>query len=498
MKQFFSIYFIAVLIVAFPNESVSQDLDNTFGINGESIVDINNQVQEVNTVKVQTDGKILVCGNNFTPDEYFVIRQNTNGTLDNTFNTNGVLTFTIPGASVDGGSNTMSLQPDGKILVGGSDYDGTTIGSVVVRINTDGSFDNTFGVNGFAKFSILGSSDIVNSILVLPNGQLYVIGTAYNGTLNEVYIAKLNTDGSFDNTFNTNGKITFSGSTGNNQAILQTDNKIVIGNGSIVQRINTDGSFDSNFGVSGVVTITGINVRSISLLKSNKIIIAGDSIGYFAIARLNTDGTIDNTFGTNGKNIFTPTVLANANNIFRSVAEDTINNNIIAGGYTFFAQGDIGYMSVVEFSPNGTTGNYITINGCPMNTGYRYSQVYSLLIQKDRKIVLAGPEGNASNDDIAVVRLNANFGTFIATGVLPSTEISSGFNIFPNPANQNINVHSVYNIMQIKVIDVLGNEVLNVNDSGNTQIDISSMPKGLYNFVITTDKGTGSKKVSVQ
>ncbi|HSZ24507.1 MAG TPA: T9SS type A sorting domain-containing protein, partial [Cytophagaceae bacterium] len=61
-----------------------------------------------------------------------------------------------------------------------------------------------------------------------------------------------------------------------------------------------------------------------------------------------------------------------------------------------------------------------------------------------------------------------------------------------------VTVNSTYNIQEIKVLDVLGNEVINQTANGNAQINVSTLPKGLYNFVITTDKGTGSKKVNVQ
>jgi uncharacterized delta-60 repeat protein len=485
---------IRILIIAIFNSNFlfSQDLDNSFGTNGKVLVDINNQYQFTSTLKVQTDGKIIVYGGKRGPGEFTIIRLNINGSLDNTFDVDGIKTIGLVTTSIES-SNTMSLQADGKILIGGSDYDGTNVGSVLVRLNTDGSMDNTFGTNGLLRFDISTYEEFVGSILVLSNGKIVLVGNGYNGTSNEIYVAKLNSDGSFDSSFDTDGKVVISGVTGNNQAILQSDNKIVIGSSYKVIRINTDGSFDNSFGTNGVVALSDIEVTSLVLLESGKIALAGTKLGTsFAVARLNTNGSLDNSFGINGITFVDPAGIEYAANVFRTVAEDTVTNKLIAGGYSQVSSPIAHYMVVVEFQSDGTLGNYTTVN-----VGTEKSDVYSLLVQADRKIVAAGNSGNGLNDDIAVIRLNADFSTFLTTATTSET-LTKGINLFPNPASQNINIHSSYNIEQVRVLDVLGKEMLSIKATGNTQVDISLLPKGLYNFVITTDHGIGTKKVSIQ
>ncbi len=489
MKQFRNAI-LALSLIGSTFPVFSQDLDNTFGTDGKSVLDINNQLQGVNTIKIQTDNKLLVCGKNFGPDQYAVIRLNTDGTLDNTFSGDGTLTFDVPGADEGGVSNTMTLQSDGKILLGGSDYDGTLVGAVVVRINSDGTFDNAFGTSGFKRFNIGADPGIVHGLLVLPDGKIIAIGEGWDGTASYVFVVKLNSDGSFDTSFDTDGIITFAGLPFDNLAVLQSDNKILLGNPGYIVRINTDGTFDNTFGTNGKIILSDIELRGIIVLESGKIGLAGLSAEGFSIGRLNTDGTFDNTFGSNGLSVVNPSGLQNTTQVFRCIAEDTSNNHILAGGYVMYSA--VRNMVVAEFLPDGTLDNYVTIGSDQVN-----NDVFSLQVQADRKVVAAGVMGDYADDDVSVLRLNADFSTYVATDV-SKQQFFSGFNLFPNPASQYINIHSSYSIERIQVLDVLGNEVFHTKPSGNKQIDISFLPKGLYNFIITTDQGVGTKKVSVQ
>ncbi len=146
----------------------------------------------VYTTILQPDGKILIGGqfttyNGITANR--IARLNTDGTLDTT--------FTV-GTGADSSVNTITLQPDGKILIGGAftTYNGTTVNHVA-RLNADGTLDTTF-VTG------TGTNGSVFTIALQPDGKILIGGwfTTYNGTTAN-YIARLNTDGTLDTTFTT-------------------------------------------------------------------------------------------------------------------------------------------------------------------------------------------------------------------------------------------------------------------------------------------------------
>jgi uncharacterized delta-60 repeat protein len=267
----------------------------------------------VKVIIFQSDGKTLVGGDftNYQISTFLanrIVRLNPDGSIDVTFNT---------GAAFESIVQTMCIQSDGKILVGGNftSYNGTTRNKII-RLNTDGSIDNTFNIG-------TGVSGNVFSIVIQPDGKILVGGTftAYNGTTRN-NIIRLNTDGSIDNTFN----IGTGFNTTTRTLVIQPDGKILVGgdfiayNGSLrnnIIRLNTDGSIDNTFNIG-----TGFNNRvwTLSIQSDGKILAGGEFDTYNGngrnfIVRLNTDGSIDNTFniGTGfNNNIFTINIQSNS------------------------------------------------------------------------------------------------------------------------------------------------------------------------------------------
>jgi len=268
------------------NSDVS--IDNTFNI-GSGFDDA------VYDVELQSDGKILV-GGFFTSysgvSNQKIIRLNTNGSIDNTF------------SAGTGFNNTVwviKVQTDGKIMVGGNftQYNGNPH-SNLIRLNSDGSVDNSFNTG-------LGLNGQVFDIILLSDGKKIVLGdfTTVNGNSHS-RIVKLNNDGSIDNTFNSgtgfNG-IVYSG--------LEDDGKIVaVGafyeysgatNRQIV-RLNSNGSIDNTFNSGvGFNRFSGLTFSTTVLKYTDKYFVIGDFDTYSAITanglvRLNPNGNIDTSF----------------------------------------------------------------------------------------------------------------------------------------------------------------------------------------------------------
>ncbi len=246
---------------------------------------------------LQQDGKILIGGQFFKYDNIStggVARLNSDGSLDTTFN--------LENGGAWGFVYAIAIQPDGKILIGGnfSHYNGV-IRNRIARLNTDGSLDTTFDPgSGAGEPEHLGR--VVHSIALQSDGSMFIAGDfpVYNG-VSSSNIAKLNSDGSLNTAFNVG--------TGTNSMIascsLQSDGKLLIGgefgqyNGtdtSRLIRLNQDGSLDTSFNREAY------KVTSVYALHDGKILAGGafilNDIYTRTLIRLNSDGSTDPTFNT--------------------------------------------------------------------------------------------------------------------------------------------------------------------------------------------------------
>jgi uncharacterized delta-60 repeat protein len=227
------------------------------------------------------------------------------GILDPTFNPTDAGYGLGDGAN--GGIVSSILQPDGKIIVGGNFYNWNSSGTTrLARVNPDGSTDTSFD-------SYIGSNNVVNSIALQSNGKILIAGgfTQYGG-IGRMRVARLNSNGTLDATFNPNAGANYVA----RAVAIQNDGKIIVGgdfntfggyNRSGVVRLDTNGAVDATFTVG-----TGTSyypVRKVEIQPDGKILIAGDFYSYNGnssphIARLNTDGTLDTSFhvgtGLNG------------------------------------------------------------------------------------------------------------------------------------------------------------------------------------------------------
>ena len=251
---------------------------NSNGAYDFSFNTVNGPNFDILSVAIQSDGKILI-GGFFTSYNGTAInriaRINTDGTLDISFN---------PGTGPDKPVESIAIQPDGKILIVGgfTTYNSTSI-NYIARLNTNGSLDTSLN-------PIPGADDMINTVALQSDGKILVGGwfTSYDG-VSRNRIARLLTDGSFDPLFNpgtgVNGTITYV-----TEIVLQSDGKILVGGDfttysdisrNNIVRLNTNGSLDTLFDIG-----TGLDdgVSSIVLQPGGKIIIGGYFTHYNGIA----------------------------------------------------------------------------------------------------------------------------------------------------------------------------------------------------------------------
>jgi len=325
------------------------DLDTSFDTDGIQTTSIGSVQDIAYSVAIQSDGKIVAAGysHNGSNNDFAVVRYSTDGSLDTTFGTAGkVITAIGSGTDV---ANYVVVQSDGKIVAAGYSHNGSNVDFAVVRYNTDGSLDTSFGTGGKVTTAVGSSNDTGRSVVMQSDGKIIVVGSSENLTDTDFAVVRYNTNGSLDTTFSGDGKVTTaigSGNDGANSVVLQSDGKIVVAGVSFetfevfaVVRYTSTGSEDATFSGDGkVTTAVGSSqdqARSVVLQSDGKIVAAGFSdngSNYdFAVVRYNSDGSLDTTFSGDG--IVTTAVGAGSDYGY-SVAMQS-DGKIVAAGYSY-------------------------------------------------------------------------------------------------------------------------------------------------------------------
>ncbi len=334
-------------------------LDNTFGNAGISTTDIQLGSDDVaNNIAIQPDGKIVLAGytDNGSDKDAAIVRYKTDGTLDSTFGANGIMITDFDNSQSDEIRVVKIHNLTGKIIVGGSTLINTTHAKpVVARYLSDGTIDSTFNITGIRLLWIT-SLDYqylfsLEDLVVQSNGKISAIGWRDFPTLaydDDYWACRINSDGTMDNTFSTDGVNTYNGSfngSDNGYSMLLKPNNNFIGvGGGAINSIYTDFTlFELNSdGTSGSVSnATDFGALSEDIAYGlaediNGKFVSGGSAGSstarsFAITRVSSGGSIDNSFDSDGKT--TTTFGANAMNECFEIAIQS-DNKIIAVGYT--------------------------------------------------------------------------------------------------------------------------------------------------------------------
>ncbi|HQQ32628.1 MAG TPA: DUF4347 domain-containing protein, partial [Methylophilus sp.] len=335
-------------------------LDTSFG-GGDGIALAGIESRGYSAV-LQSDGKIVVTGYTMDPSyKAGAVRFNSNGTLDTTFGGDGISSWASFGSWE---IKDVALQADGKLLMafGGSNNFN------LARINADGSLDTTFGGGlGYVSTDVTGSNDIPSSLIIQSDGKILMAGTAFNGSTFDFALVRYNADGSLDTSFGASGvRLTdFGGADFGNEVRLQSDGKIIVAgwsdaggtNDFAIARYNTNGSLDTSFGNSGKTTVNlgGSDLaEGLTIQPDDKILItgtAGVNGNDFGIVRLNSNGTIDTSFG-GGDGVVTTAFSGSSDDRAYSIV--TLNDGSIMVSGTSQLSGQFTY-ALTRYNPNGST-----------------------------------------------------------------------------------------------------------------------------------------------
>jgi uncharacterized delta-60 repeat protein len=269
-------------------------LDTSFNGTGKVTTAFGSNDSGANALVVQPDGKLVAAGwsHNGSNYDFALTRYNPDGSLDTSFNGTGKVTTPI-GAGWDS-ANALVLQPDGKLVAAGISHKGSDYDVALARYNADGSLDTSFNGTGKVTTAIGAGSDSANALVLQPDGKLIAGGYSYqgSGTNNDAALVRFNPNGSLDTSFNGSGKVTTPIGSADNAAYalaLQPDGKLLAAGRSwsgssydfALARYNSNGSLDTSFNGSGKVTTAmgagSDNANAIALQPDGKPVVAGYS-----------------------------------------------------------------------------------------------------------------------------------------------------------------------------------------------------------------------------
>ncbi|MFM2059177.1 MAG: hypothetical protein RLY71_3562, partial [Pseudomonadota bacterium] len=394
-------------------------VDTVIGGTGQRIEPVGSSHDEARSITLQPDGKILLGGTslNGTDHDFSLIRLNADGTLDTSFAHAGKLVQ--PVGSHEDLANSITLQPDGKILLGGYSWNGSSDDFSLIRLHADGTLDSSFASGGRLLLPIGSRDDHASSITVQPDGKIVLGGDSFNGINHDVSLIRLNADGTLDTGFASGGKLlqTFGSRDDLGRSIaLQTDGKILLGGTSAdasglgdfsLLRLNADGTLDTSFASGGkLLQPVGSShdaASSITLQPDGKILMGGYSFtgsnADFSLIRLNADGTLDSSFSGDGKLLQAVGSGADLATCLTLQAD----GKILLGGYGWNGSNDD--FSLIRLNVDGTLDTHFANGGkLLLAVGNSHDSAYSMTVQPDGKILLSGE----SNGDFSLIRLNAD------------------------------------------------------------------------------------------
>ena len=409
--------FLFALVISFGTAATALaaagDLDPSFGTDGIAVTTVpGSTFAAFPDVLMQPDGKVVIsfsANSTSSGFEMTLARYNPNGTLDTTFSGDGIVPSPFAVGAFDQ-VKAIALQPDGKIIAAGS----VDSSFAVVRFNPDGSLDTTFDNDGIVTTSIF-SSGALGAVKLQPDGKIVAAGYVLNSSNQDFFtVIRYNANGSVDASFGASGVVMadFGVIDFFEDLTIQPDGKILaMGTGNIssstpsvaMMRLNSNGSFDNSFDGDGRVASLVPNLEeaySIDLQADGRIVVGGKINAAFGVVRYNSNGSLDTTFDGDGVAIADFGIDSGARDI-----RVTANGKLVGVGNSFTSGGGGYDFAVARFNSNGTLDQSFGSGGTvttPVSGGEEY--LGRMVIQADGRVVGVGVSGVTGSQKATLAR----------------------------------------------------------------------------------------------
>lgn len=411
------------------------------------------------------NGKMVYCGTSGVTSSLgmVAVRLNCDGTIDNTFGTNGYFIYNAPSGSCF--AYDIELLPTGKMLIAGA----TSLSAAnpqftMIRLNADGTIDQTFGTNGFFNNDIGSSEDYARKILIQNNKIILVGSSKLPGfSTNRLALTQCDMNGQIDLTFGTNGTTVFQNVAANscaaNSAVIGSNGDIFICGDAYINniyypllaKVSSAGLPYAAFGSNGVLISMAFNSRFYDIeFDGTKLIMAGQNgVGpwdFILQARNESTGALVTTFGPG---VFPSTP---GTTVVDFSGMDNYYELLIHPDGSILACGTTGPSSFVrdfiisKYTSNGILDLSFGTNGHTVTTvSSSWDDAYGMDFYPGNKIVVAGFANPGPNTQHAVARYAYGTATPVAGCMDPLScnynclaTVSNGSCLYPNtPCNDN-------------------------------------------------------------
>lgn len=481
------------------------DLDLSFGNNGIiTFGEASTRHDQARSLSIMSNGKIVVAGKvsglSGQDNDIIVGQLLSTGQLDNTFGTNG-LTITDLGGTSDIAQDIVDGGADVILIVGGSNQSGT-FQAVLIQYDYSGIVDSDFGVSGSLFIDLGPNGSGLVSASPFDSGHFFAIGSAND----DFAIAKFQATGELEAGFGNSGTtlIDLSPSDGGGRIVPQPDGRILFSgtkaelggfSNGVIGRLDSDGMLDVSFNGSGWLDLALSNnidlVSDLALLPNGDILCTGTVFDETTLdaeiyaAKILSNGTFDNSFGIDGVAKYD---IDTGNDQSSSMILQP-DGKIIIGGYV--NDGNDDNFCLIRINQDGSLDASFGNNGIVITEiSPANDRIASMVLQADGMLVVTGTARIGNNDDIAVARYH----TGLNISVNEVDEIPL-FSAFPNPAIDHLSISAKVKLQTIELIDALGRSVLSfAPNAGQLQIDIASLPNGIYLFRATDGKRVTSQR----
>jgi len=494
-------------------------LDLSFNSTGYKVYDKDN-VDLYQDVKVLSDGKILTVGTSYTPtwsSGIEITRYLTDGSFDPSFGTGGHFTYSM---NIETGVYKCLLRENGKILVSGYTTDYANWWALLIQINEDGTLDNSFGTNGVVTLDLSAGEEMFYALTNNADGGFLAAGYIQNSDFkNAPVVVRFDMNGNQNMNFGTNGiaSVPVTESDNDFAAIgLQSDGKIIaaghISNGLLwfsllVARFDQDGQLDPTYGTGGIVNQNLGNVDDeffdLVVTPDDQTILTGFAVSqsdlyyHMLLMKLDNGGWPSISFGLGGFQIVgeVPYTFGDA------LALQDDGKILVCGSTGQLAPGNNDW-AIWRFTDTGFPDPDFGNNGLVTTEFFGNAEEALGIALYANKIVVAGKTRNASNMlDFAVAQYTND--TWVS---VPESALPNGFSLSPNPvlSTGSVTVNGMLSQAQnieIEIVNIAGQRVLNVpfgqQISGNQTFTIqlnSNIHPGIYSVRIKGNDSVISSK----
>lgn len=489
IKNIFLIFYTSISFA-----QIDGQIDSTFGVNGITFSNFSMGATGT-SIGIDNQQNIFAVGQIYASNQYdfAAVKFNNQGTIDTTFGVNGK--FTI-GFGIDDFCNSIAIQTDNKIILGGysSTWDGFNVNSIftqisLIRLLNNGKVDSTFGTNGKFEFDLNPIDCGAVAIALQSDGKIIAVGKYNNGSSIQIMAIRITTNGLLDLNFGTNGIFitqidTLLQDDETTCCVIQPDNKILIGFCTNDQptlgkvfgliRLTNNGFIDTSFGGYGYIK-TDIPLlpndypTSVKVQNGGKILLAGTTKNskIMAICRYLNDGTLDNSFGNSGIDTLN---ISSGKDVIRDfiVLED--NKIIIVGE----SNNNACVIRLNQYGQLDSTFNYSGVNtyGNSINEGF-----YNVHLLSSSKIVTAA----YAKDSTQLFQLSvAAYNSILFSSINLIGNVNEVLKIYPNPTGHLLNFSNIDSNFSISLFDFSGKIISELYLNSNQQLDIGSLKNGIY------------------